>query len=273
MRPLILLTTFGVLGLALVTPPGRSAEPSKPVLNPAPSVKDWADLAKLPDWSGVWVPDRKHRNFRFGSVRPSFTPAAAAYIAEQEELVRAGTPNNIYINCLPEGMPSNVIMSRSASEYLFTPGRVTILGENDGTRLRRIYTDGRPHPEDPDLTFNGHSIGRWDGDTLVVETTGFHPLQQMTQFVSLGGAWGKSDSLRVVERFVRTGPNVIFYRFTVHDPLNFTAPWTGELSMIAMDEQIYEYACHEGNYALSNVLSGARAMEREAAAKKPNPQE
>ncbi len=135
-----------------------AAEPPKPVLNPAPSARDWADLAKLPEWSGVWVPDRKHPAFRFGSVRPTFTPAAAVYIAAQEALVRAGTPNNIYINCLPEGMPSNVLMARSGSEFLFTPGRVTILGENDGSRLRRIYTDGRPHPDDPDLTFNGHSI-------------------------------------------------------------------------------------------------------------------
>lgn len=82
------------------------------------------------------MPDREHPNFKFGSVSAPWTPAAAAYLAEQVDLVKAGKPNNIYINCLPEGMPSLVIMARSASEFLFTPGRLTILGENDSQRVR-----------------------------------------------------------------------------------------------------------------------------------------
>ena len=69
-------------------------------------------------------------------------------------------------------MPSWMLMTHNAMEILFTPGRITMLGEGDGNRMRRIYTDGRRHPEDPDLTIHGHSIGHWEGDTLVVDTVG-----------------------------------------------------------------------------------------------------
>jgi hypothetical protein len=118
----------------------------------------------------------------------------------------------------------------------------------------------------------GDSIGRWEGDTLVVETTNIHPRQTLSSFVSLGPAIGSTDNLKVVERFTRTGPGTILYQFTVDDPTSYTAPWSGEVPMLLMDDLIHEYACHEGNYALSNVLSGARAQEREAAKKSP-PQE
>ena len=78
----------------------------------------------------------------------------------------------------------------------------------------------------------------------------------------------------MTERFTRTGPDTILYRFTMEDPATFTAPWTGELPFTRIDEEIYEYACHEANYALANILSGERAREREEAAqKKPQPQQ
>jgi hypothetical protein len=99
----------------------------------------------------------------------------------------------------------------------------------------------------------GDSIGRWDGDTLVVETTNFHP-QQMFR--------GASENLKVIERFTRTGPDTILYTFTIDDPTTFSRPWSGEVPFTRMNELIYEYACHEGNYALSNILSGERARER-----------
>jgi hypothetical protein len=106
----------------------------------------------------------------------------------------------------------------------------------------------------------GDSIGWWEGDTLVVETTNFHPLQVFRS---------ASENLKVIERFTRTTADTLLYQFTVDDPTTFTRPWTGEVPFLRMDELIYEYACHEGNYALSNVLSGERAREREAATKKP----
>ena len=114
----------------------------------------------------------------------------------------------------------------------------------------------------------GDSIGHWEGDTLVVETTNIHPMQR-EQTSILWAYRGASENLKVTERFTRTGPDTIVYRFTMEDPDTFTAPITGELPFDRMDEQIYEYACHEGNYAITNMLSGARAQEKEAAQKKP----
>jgi hypothetical protein len=99
----------------------------------------------------------------------------------------------------------------------------------------------------------GDSIGRWEGDTLVVETTNFHPSQVFR---------GASENLKVTERFTRTGPDTILYKFTIDDPTTFTKPWSGEVPFTRMEELIYEYACHEGNYALSNVLSGERNREQ-----------
>lgn len=115
----------------------------------------------------------------------------------------------------------------------------------------------------------GDSIGRWEGDTLVVETTNIHP-QQLAQTSILWPYRGASEDLKVTERFTRTGPDTILYRFTMEDPATFTAPFTGELPFNRIDEQLFEYACHEGNYAMSNILSGERMKEKQAA---PNKQQ
>ena len=118
----------------------------------------------------------------------------------------------------------------------------------------------------------GESVGRWEGDTLVVVTTNIRADQLSAFTTSLGAALvGASDSLRVVERFSRPDSNNVLYRFTVDDPATFTQPWGGEVPFLRMGDLVYEYACHEGNYAMSNVLSGARAAEREAATKKAAP--
>jgi hypothetical protein len=118
------------------------------------------------------------------------------------------------------------------------------------------------HPPKHVRVWFGDSIGRWEGDTLVVETTNFHPLQEYR---------GASENLKVIERFTRNGPDTILYRFTIDDPTTFAAPWTGELVFNRFDELIHEYACHEGNYALSNILQGERAREKRQATQKPQP--
>jgi hypothetical protein len=105
----------------------------------------------------------------------------------------------------------------------------------------------------------GDSVGHWEGDTLVVDTTNF---TNKTQFQ------GASEQLHVVERFTRVNANTLLYRFTVDDPQTWDKPWGGEYPWNATDEHIYEYACHEGNYSLGDMLRGARAQEREAAQKK-----
>ena len=105
----------------------------------------------------------------------------------------------------------------------------------------------------------GDSWGHWEGDTLVIETTNL-PLALMNKhpYIYPGG----SEEWRVVERLTRVDENTINYEFTVTDPGTYTAPWGGEVPMKALNDLIYEYACHEGNYALGNVLSGARYQER-----------
>jgi hypothetical protein len=128
--------------------------------------------------------------------------------------------------------------------------------------VRVVRLNDKTHPPKHVRLWFGDSIGWWEGDTLVVETTNFHPLQEYR---------GASENLKVTERFTRSGPDTIHYRFTIEDPTTFTAPWTGELLFNRFDEMIYEYACHEGNYALANILQGERAREKREATQKPQP--
>jgi hypothetical protein len=109
----------------------------------------------------------------------------------------------------------------------------------------------------------GDSRGWWEGDTLVIETTHLRPEQLNAYgYIYPGG----SEDMRVVERLTRVDPNTINYEFTVDDPTTYTSPWGGQVPFKRQPGLVYEYACHEGNYAMSNVLSGARAEEREASA-------
>jgi hypothetical protein len=101
----------------------------------------------------------------------------------------------------------------------------------------------------------GVSRGRWDGATLVVETTNFLRETAFDQ--------GRTDAnLRLIERFTRTDSNTLVYEFTVDDPTVYTRPWTAQMTMNKTDEHIYEYACHEGNRGLTSILAGARAKEK-----------
>jgi hypothetical protein len=104
--------------------------------------------------------------------------------------------------------------------------------------------------------YMGDSWGHWEGETLVVETTNFHPDQRFRG--------QSSDNLKVIERFTRVGEGVILYEFTVDDPTVYTETWGGQIPMNRMHDLVYEYACHEGNYAMESILSGARFQERQA---------
>src|SRR5512143_1963263 len=141
----------------------------------APSAADWAALAMLPDFGGVWVPDVAEQRRQERANQVPWTAAARTQIDHLFAEDRAGRPKLLLDHCLPHGMPAWLLITHNAMEILVTPGRVTLLGEGDGNRIRRIYTDGRAHPEDPDLTIHGHSIGHFDGSTLVVDTVGVLP--------------------------------------------------------------------------------------------------
>jgi len=147
-----------------------------------------------------------------------------------------------------------------------TKDHVMILTEMNHD-VRVIPLNAKEHGPADLRPWFGDSIGHWEGDTLVVETTNINPMQ-LNQTSILWAYRGASEKLKVTERFTRTGPDTIKYRFTMEDPESFTAPFTGELPFNRLDEMVYEYACHEGNHAMTNILSGERSKEREAA-KKP----
>lgn len=127
--------------------------------------------------------------------------------------------------------------------------------------VRMIRMNATPRPAAV-RQWMGDSVGHWEGDTLAVETTNFREDQSLR---------GSSRNMKVTERFTRTDPNQIQYRFTIEDPTAFTQSWSGELAFNASSEKIYEYACHEGNYALPGILAGAREQERAAAVAKQQP--
>ena len=134
-----------------------------------------------------------------------------------------------------------------------TPDHILIMAEMvHDARIIRIG-DG-PRLPDHVRPWMGDSWGHWEGDVLVVETTNINPLHRYR-----GNA---TDNLKVIERFSRVDEKTILYEFTIDDPTVYTSQWGGQVPMTALDGQIYEYACHEGNYALSNILSGARYQER-----------
>jgi hypothetical protein len=137
-------------------------------------------------------------------------------------------------------------------QILQTRDHVVILNEmiHDA---RIVPLDSRPHLPKTIRQWQGDSRGRWDGQTLVVETTNFTDKTNVR---------GSGEHLRLVERFTRTAAGTLLYEFTVDDPESFAAPWTAALPMTRTDDQIYEYACHEGNYAMTGILRGARAGEK-----------
>jgi hypothetical protein len=125
---------------------------------------------------------------------------------------------------------------------------------------RVIHLDGLPHPPASVRSWSGYSVGRWEGDTLVVDTRNFNDGGGF--YGSAGGSFGWDEELQVIERFSLFDSETLLYRFEINDPTAFTQPWKGELTLARSPDKIYEYACHEGNYSMEGMLRGARATER-----------
>ena len=123
---------------------------------------------------------------------------------------------------------------------------------------RVVDLTGRPHPPDSIRQWKGDSIGHWEGDTLVIDTTNF---TDKTRFM------GSTENLHVIERLSRVDPKTLLYKFTVEDPETWAKPWSGEMAWNATNGLIYEYACHEANYALGDILRGARERDAETTGK------
>jgi hypothetical protein len=163
--------------------------------------------------------------------------------------------------CIVDGQESVPYLSSNYNNNLQIvqgDGVVAIMSEMNHS-VRIVPIDGRPHLPSDVHQFRGDSIGHWEGDTLVVDST---------NFTARNPFHGSGDKLHVVERFTRVDADTILYRFTVEDPETWDQPWTVETAWSKVDGPILEYACHEGNYSVPNILRGARVAEQEAAAKK-----
>ena len=202
---------------------------------------------------------------------PDLTPEAEKYRKEAklpgEWRGKADSPEdlNIYYRCITRGLLGSVIpvVYNNGNQILQAPGYVVFRNEMIH-ESRVIPLDGRPHVGRNIRLYMGDSRGHWEGNTLVVETTNFTDKDAIgSNGAGYPGDPGyHSDQLRLIERFTRTGPKTLEYRATVIDPKTWTRPWT-MLIQLARDDnyKIIEYACHEGNYAMTDILSGARATQ------------
>jgi hypothetical protein len=239
--------------------PARAQTPAAPggPVNPAPTARDWAAIAALPDWSGVWVPDVIDQNKQVKSNPPPWTEAAAKKVAALVAQEEAGHPKGLFVDCLPEGLPALMLVTHNPIEFVFTPGRVLLLGESDGNRQRRIYTDGRRQPTDPDPSFFGHSIGHWDGDALVVDTIGVLPETYIAVSEAVGLA--NDGGLHVVERLHLAGPDTLVDDLTIEAPKVLSGPWKTTRVFYRHRERASEIAegvCLEGRFAESVDAQG-----------------
>jgi len=150
---------------------------------------------------------------------------------------------------LPTGYNSNLLIVQAPGTFVIQPEMMPV--------ARVVPLDGRPQLGAAIRAYRGDWRGRWEGDTMVIETTNY----------SEKTAWrGASENLSVVERLTMTDPDTIRYQFTVTDPSTWTRPWSGEYEMTRIAGPLFEYACHEGNYQLPSILKGARRAEADGAA-------
>ena len=200
-------------------------------------------VAELPDWGGVWELDWRSFNgsSAVGEKPPKLTPEYAARLAKYQAAQKNAEPRQAETaNCVPPGMPA-IMTQPFPIEFLFTPGKVTVAIEAY-SQMRRIFTDGRSHPPDPDPTFQGHSIGRWEGNTLVVDTVAILPK------TSIAPGIGHSEKFRMEERIRLVAEDTLEIRNTFHDPAALVEPLTLVRNYKRhRDWDIKEYICTQNN--------------------------
>jgi hypothetical protein len=201
---------------------------------------------------------------------PAFTPEAKKREdARAEERLRRAGPDpadswedrSLGERCITRGVPKLPGAYNNNVQIVQSPRYVTILQEMIH-EVRTIPLDGRPHIDKSIRQWVGDPRGRWEGNTLVVDTTNYTYKPVFNAFNCCRGA---SGNLHLVERFRRIDADTIDYQYTVDDPTTYTRPWTVSVPMTRSEGPIYEYACHEGNYGMIGILSGHRADEKAAA--------
>ena len=216
------------------------------------------------DYSSVWTVEREWEN-RTSLITdpadgriPAMTPEGQKRRAANgfEYTRRADGPEGraLQERCITYGSPQLTAGYQSYSQIVQTSNAIAFETEMIHD-VRIIPLDGRPHLPSTVRLWMGDSRGHWDGDTLVVDTTNYKPASFM-------GA--SSEKLHVIERFTRTGPETLQYEITIQDPDTWTKPWSLMIPLRHTSDQIYEYACQEGNIGLEGILAGARAEERAA---------
>jgi hypothetical protein len=202
---------------------------------PGPQGDTYRSIEKLPDWSGTWViPDQIWMKLVGAAV------ATAPYISGYAERSRAAVSNAT--SCLTTGMPG-IMAVPLGYEFLFTPGRVTILVE-EGPTIRRVFTDGRSHAADPDPTFAGESIGHWEGQTLVVDTIAIKAKSEYFRGVKTSG------QAHLVERIGLVDHDHLHIDTIVEDPVAFSKPWHYSLDYVRSDTGFIEsYYCEQNRDA------------------------
>ena len=218
-------------------------------------------------YSQNWLPDRyfEHRTSLIvdpadGRVPPMRPEAAKqrteTLAARQQRRAASAQDMTLTDRCISYGVPDLFAAYMSVYRIVQTPQYVVLLMEKIHD-ARVIPLDGRPHIGSPIRQYLGDSRGRWDGDTLVVETTNFHPNGN-----PMGGLFNRtSHHLKLTERFRRLSADALEYTFTVDDPTVWDRPWTAVITWQKAAGDVLEYACHEGNYSLRGMLAGARADE------------
>jgi len=201
----------------------------------------YEQVEQLPNWEGIWYPDWTLLFGGRAAARPVLTPAAQEAFDAYQASIRENGPNQeAQALCLPPGIPG-VMQQPYPIEILYSPGRVTILTEAY-SQARRIYTDGRPLPEDFDLFYNGNSVGYWDGDTLVVDTIGLHPRTNIVAGIP------HTEASRVHEHIWLQAPGQLIIEYTITNPEVLEQPLVTRIAYRLDNEfPIREYVCSENN--------------------------
>jgi hypothetical protein len=231
----------GAQSSALPPPGGSILGPEGNPLNnqrvgpagPAPKMPDGK-----PDFSGVWYSPRT-----VDAGKPVMTPWAAALTKERTESHSRDDPE---ARCLPAGVPR---MNPFPWKTVQTPGLLVMLFEGNIHTYRQIFMEGREHPKDLDPTWYGHSIGKWDGDTLVVDTVGFND-----KFWFDFAGHPHTEQLHVIERFRRRDLGNLDMDITIEDSAAYTEPWKLKRTSVLMKGEISEYICNENNQDVEHLV-------------------
>jgi hypothetical protein len=239
------IAAFSLLVPNFVRAQAEPAADAPPAQNGASFPKGhYGELDALPDWGGIWFLNRRPS----AEAPPPMPRLKAEYLERREQWRQEALANNGVVrrnrsNCSPPGMPRIMQLAQYPYEFLFTPGRVTI-NQEAWMQTRTIWTDGRAHPEDPDPTFMGHSIGRWEGETLVVDTIG---ILEDLEFAS--GAL-HSPEFRLTERIRLSAedPDILINEIRMEDPLALAEPYEVTVTYRRdRESSLIEFQCSEND--------------------------